>query len=152
MLNTVAIMGRLVADPELRHTPSNFSVTSFTVAVSRSYVKQGTERQTDFIDVVAWRNTAEFICRYFKKGQMIAIEGSLQTRTYQDKEGHNRKAVEVLANNVYFTESRSNSQNSNSERAYEERSSSSQEETPLAFSQGSQDDFSVISDDDDLPF
>ena len=153
MLNTVAIMGRLVADPELRHTPSNFSVTSFTVAVSRSYVKQGTERQTDFIDVVAWRNTAEFICRYFKKGQMIAIEGSLQTRTYQDKEGHNRKAVEVLANNVYFTESRSNSQNSNSERAYEERSNiSSQEETPLAFSQGSQDDFSVISDDDDLPF
>ena len=153
MLNTVAIMGRLVADPELRHTPSNFSVTSFTVAVSRSYVKQGTERQTDFIDVVAWRNTAEFICRYFKKGQMIAIEGSLQTRTYQDKEGHNRKAVEVLANNVYFTESRSNSQNSNSERAYEERSNiSSQEETPLAFSRGSQDDFSVISDDDDLPF
>ncbi|MBR2670614.1 MAG: single-stranded DNA-binding protein [Mogibacterium sp.] len=153
MLNTVAIMGRLVADPELRHTPSNFSVTSFTVAVSRSYVKQGTERQTDFIDVVAWRNTAEFICRYFKKGQMIAIEGSLQTRTYQDKEGHNRKAVEVLANNVYFTESRSNSQNSNSERTYDERSSaSSQEESPLAFSQGSQDDFSVISDDDDLPF
>ncbi|MBR2805621.1 MAG: single-stranded DNA-binding protein [Oscillospiraceae bacterium] len=153
MLNTVAIMGRLVADPELRHTPSNFSVTSFTVAVSRSYVKQGTERQTDFIDVVAWRNTAEFICRYFKKGQMIAIEGSLQTRTYQDKEGHNRKAVEVPANNVYFTESRSNSQNSNSERTYDERSSaSSQEESPLAFSQGSQDDFSVISDDDDLPF
>ena len=153
MLNTVAIMGRLVADPELRHTPSNFSVTSFTVAVSRSYVKQGTERQTDFIDVVAWRNTAEFICRYFRKGQMIAIEGSLQTRTYQDKEGHNRKAVEVLANNVYFTESRSNSQNNSfSQEKAEERPSAASEEMPLAFSQGSQDDFSVISDDDDLPF
>lgn len=155
MLNMVALMGRLVADPELRHTPSNYSVTSFTIAVSRSYVKQGTERQTDFIDIVAWRNTAEFICRYFKKGQMIAIEGSIQTRSYQDKEGHNRKAVEVLANNVFFTESRSNySQNSASQGSQPEQKPQqpSQGDSNLAYSQGSQDDFSVISDDDDLPF
>ena len=92
MLNQVAIMGRLTADPELRHTPGEIAVTTFTVAVNRSYVKQGAERQADFIDVVAWRNTAEFVCRYFKKGQMIAVTGSLQTRTYQDREGKNRKA------------------------------------------------------------
>ncbi|NMA07369.1 MAG: single-stranded DNA-binding protein, partial [Ruminococcaceae bacterium] len=109
MLNMVAIMGRLTADPELRHTTNSIPVTTFTLAVNRSYVKQGGERQTDFIDVVAWRNTAEFICRYFKKGQMMAVEGSIQTRTYTDKEGRYRKVFEILANNVYFTESRSSS-------------------------------------------
>ena len=151
MLNIVAIMGSLTADPELRHTPSNIPVTTFTVAVNRSYVKQGAERQTDFIDVVAWRSTAEFVCRYFRKGQMIAVEGSIQTRTYTDKEGKNRKAFEVVANNVHFTESRSSSQGGDSVR-------SQQQETPLgyegpvSFSTGSADDFAVISDDDDLPF
>ena len=88
MLNQVSLMGRLTADPELRHTPNDVAVTTFTVAVNRSYVKQGAERQADFIDVVAWRNTAEFVCRYFKKGQMIAVTGSIQTRNYQDREGN----------------------------------------------------------------
>jgi len=153
MLNQVALMGRLTADPELRHTPSNISVTTFTIAVNRSYVKQGAERQTDFIDVVAWRNTAEFICRYFRKGQMMALDGSIQTRTYTDKEGRNRKAFEILANNVYFTESRSAS----SGTSYEQRPA---EPAPAgdtayaapSYSAGDADDFAVISDDDDLPF
>ena len=104
MLNVAVLMGRLVADPELRHTANDVSVTSFTVAVDRSYVKAGADRQADFIDVVAWRNTADFVCKYFRKGQLIAVQGSLQTRTYTDRDGHNRKAVEVLAENVHFAE------------------------------------------------
>ncbi len=148
MLNQVALMGRLTADPELRHTPSNISVTTFTIAVNRSYVKQGAERQTDFIDIVAWRSTAEFICRYFRKGQMMALDGSIQTRTYTDKEGRNRKAFEILANNVYFTESRSSSQGSSYERAAEPAAA----EPAASYSSGDADDFAVISDDDDLPF
>ncbi len=148
MLNQVALMGRLTADPELRHTPSNISVTTFTIAVNRSYVKQGAERKTDFIDIVAWRSTAEFICRYFRKGQMMALDGSIQTRTYTDKEGRNRKAFEILANNVYFTESRSSSQGSSYERAAEPAAA----EPAASYSSGDADDFAVISDDDDLPF
>lgn len=102
MLNVTVLIGRLVADPELRHTASDVAVTSFTIAVDRSYVKSGTERQTDFIDIVAWRNTAEFVCRNFHKGKMIAVHGSIQTRTYTDKDGNKRKAVEVLADEVNF--------------------------------------------------
>lgn len=104
MLNVICLMGRICGDPELRTTNSGVSVTSFTLAVERSYVKQGEQRQTDFIDVVAWRNTADFVCKYFRKGQLIAVQGSLQTRTYTDRDGHNRKAVEVLAENVHFAE------------------------------------------------
>lgn len=102
MLNCAVIMGRLVADPELRTTGSGISVTSFTVAVDRSYQKAGTERQTDFIDVVAWRQTAEFVSRYFHKGSMIAVQGSIQARSYEDKQGIKRKAVEIVADNVSF--------------------------------------------------
>ena len=76
MLNVAIVMGRLVADPELRHTPNDIAVTSFTVAVDRSYVKSGAERQADFIDVVAWRSTADFVCKYFRKGQAIVVQGS----------------------------------------------------------------------------
>ncbi|MEA4911285.1 MAG: single-stranded DNA-binding protein [Oscillospiraceae bacterium] len=151
MLNQVALMGRLTADPELRHTPSEIAVTTFTLAVNRSYVKQGAERQTDFIDIVAWRNTAEFICKYFKKGQMMAVDGSIQTRTYTDKEGKNRKAFEILANNVYFTESRSAGAGP-SATAYEQRSDAPPAAQEESFSSGSSDDFAVISGDDDLPF
>ncbi len=148
MLNQVALMGRLTADPELRHTPSDIAVTTFTLAVNRSYVKQGAERQTDFIDIVAWRNTADFICRYFKKGQMMAVEGSIQTRTYTDKEGKNRKAFEILANNVYFTESKN--PGSAPSGSFEQRA-----DLPIAeesFSAGDNDDFAVIDNDEDLPF
>jgi single-strand DNA-binding protein len=102
MINNVTIMGRLTADPELRTTNNGTSVTSFAVAVDRKYTPTGQEKQTDFIDCVAWKSKAEFITRYFHKGDMIAIEGELQTRTYEDKHGNKRKAVEVLANNVSF--------------------------------------------------
>lgn len=104
MLNTTILMGRLTADPELRHTPNNVAVTSFTLACDRSYVKAGAERQVDFIDIVAWRNTAEFVSRYFRKGQLVAVQGSIQTRTYTDKDGNKRKAFEIVADNVHFAE------------------------------------------------
>lgn len=148
MLNQVALMGRLTADPELRHTTSNIPVTTFTIAVNRSYVKQGAERQTDFIDIVAWRTTAEFICKYFKKGQMMAVDGSIQTRTYTDKEGKNRKAFEIIANNVYFTESKT--PNSSGASGFDRPAEPALPEA--GFSAGENDDFAVIADDDDLPF
>ena len=103
MLNRVILMGRLVSDPELKTTASGISVTSFRIAVDRNYVKQGEERKADFIDIVCWRQTAEFVCRYFGKGSMIAVEGQLQTRTYQAKDGSNRYVTEVVADNVSFT-------------------------------------------------
>ena len=102
MLNVVAIMGRLVADPELRTTPQGTNVCSFRIACDRNFVRQGEQRQADFIDIVAWRSQAEFVSKYFQKGSLIAIEGSLQTRQYQDKNGNNRTAVEVVANNISF--------------------------------------------------
>ena len=102
MINNAVIMGRLVADPELRTTSSGNSVSSFTVAVDRSFARQGEEKQADFIDVIAWRQTAEFICKYFRKGSMIAIQGHIQTRMYEDKNGNKRKAVELIADNVSF--------------------------------------------------
>lgn len=104
MLNQIAIQGRLTGDPELRHTPNHVSVTSFTIACARAYVKQGEERQADFIDIVAWRNTAEFVTKYFKKGSLIIIEGTLQTRQYTDKSGNKRKATEIVARQVFFSE------------------------------------------------
>lgn len=102
MINCAVIMGRLVADPELRTTASGVSVTSFCVAVDRSYVKPGEERQADFINVVAWRQTADFVTRYFHKGSMIAVQGSIQPRSYEDKNGAKRTAVEIVADNVSF--------------------------------------------------
>ncbi len=101
-LNCAVIMGRLTAKPELRTTNSGLAVTSFTVAVDRSYAKQGEERQTDFINVVAWRQTAAFVTRYFEKGQMIAVQGSIQTRNYENKNGNKRIAVEIVADKVSF--------------------------------------------------
>lgn len=102
MLNVVAIMGRLVADPELRTTTQGTNVCTFRIACERSYSKPGEQRQADFVDIVAWGKTAEFICKFFQKGSMIAVEGRLQTRNYQDKNGNNRTAVEVVANNISF--------------------------------------------------
>lgn len=102
MLNRVILMGRLTADPKWKETPNGVSVTAFTVAVDRNYSGKNRERQTDFINIVAWRNTAEFICRSFTKGQMIALEGSIQTRNYEDKNGNKRTAVEVVVSNVSF--------------------------------------------------
>lgn len=148
MLNVAALVGRLVADPELRHTPNNTAVTSFTIAVTRSYARPGEERQSDFIDIVAWRSTAEFVSRYFKKGQLIAVEGSIQTRTYEDREGKKRKAVEIVANNVHFTESKK----SMSTAMPNEDQSNIIDDSPAAYESGSNEDFQEIQSDDDLPF
>lgn len=103
MLNRVILMGRLVADPELKTTNSGVSVCSFRIAVDRSYVKAGEQRQADFFDIVAWRSSAEFVCRHFTKGSLIAVDGQLQTRQYQTKDGSNRSAVEVVADSISFT-------------------------------------------------
>ena len=105
MLNRVILMGRLTADPELRKTASDLSVTSFTLAVDRNYGK-GADRQTDFINCVAWRQTAEFISRYFSKGKLMALEGSIQVRNYVDKNDNKRQAVEVLVDQAFFAESK----------------------------------------------
>ena len=106
-MNQIVIMGRLTRDPELRQTPSGVPVASFTLAVDRSFApKDGGERQTDFIDVVAWRNTGEFVSKYFVKGQMAAVTGRLQIRDWTDKDGNKRRSAEVVADNVYFTESK----------------------------------------------
>lgn len=119
-LNSVTLMGRLTADPELKNTNSGLSVTSFCIAVDRKYSPKGEEKKADFIDCVAWRNTAEFICKYFKKGSLIGIEGEIQTRTYTDNSGNNRKATEILINNASFCESKAagNNQGGASEPPY----------------------------------
>jgi single-strand DNA-binding protein len=151
MLNVAVVMGRLVADPELRHTPNDIAVTSFTLAVDRSYVKSGAERQTDFIDIVAWRNTAEFVCRYFRKGQMMAVHGSIQTRTYTDNNGNKRKAFEIVADDVSFADSkRDNSGNTGGNVEYSKPPVFN--EPAPAYSSGSSADFEEIVGDDDLPF
>lgn len=156
MLNVVAIMGRLVADPELKTTQSGNAVCSFRIACDRSYAKQGEQRQADFIDVTAWRHTAEFICRYFSKGSLIAIEGNLQTRQYQDKQGNNRTKTEILANNVSFAGSKasgsSSERSSGSNAPFPQNENSQQNALQAGYAQGQEDDFSVISDDEDLPF
>ena len=144
MLNKAIIMGRLVADPELRHTPNNVSVVSFTIACNRNFASKGAERQTDFIDIVAWRQTAEFVSRYFHKGSMIAVEGMIQTRTYEDKYGNKRKAVEVVADQVHFAESKSKSP--------DVTASPGDFTTGNSFSIGDFGEFEEIEDDGLLPF
>lgn len=104
MLNRVCLMGRLTRDPELRQTQNGVSVTTFTLAVDRNYQADKNNRQADFINIVAWRHTAEFAEKYFTKGQLVAVEGSIQTRSYQDKGGNSRTAFEVVADQVYFAE------------------------------------------------
>ena len=137
MLNIVALMGRLAADPELKTTQSGIAVTSFRIAVDRTYQPKDQEKVADWIDVVAWRNTAEFVTRYFHKGSMIAVQGSIQTRSYTGRDGNKRTAVEVIADNVFFGESK--------------RDSAGGAAKP-APSVSAADDFEEISGDDELPF
>ena len=147
MLNVAILMGRICADLELKHTPNNVSVTSFTLAVDRSYQKQGQEKQTDFIDVVAWRGTAEFICKYFRKGQLVAVQGAIQTRSYTDKDGNKRKAFEIVADNVHFAEPKRDN-NTSAQGNYPV----TQNTTPNANYGTGNDEFEEIPTDDDLPF
>lgn len=106
MLNKVIVMGRLVRDPELRRTNSGTAVASFTIACDRDFNSDGGEREADFIECVAWRNTAEFVSKYFAKGRMAVVSGRLQTRNWTDKEGNKRKATEIVAERVYFGDSK----------------------------------------------
>ena len=106
MLNHIVLMGRLTRDPELRRTGSGIAVASFTLAVDRDYAAQGAEKETDFVDIVAWRNTAEFVSKYFTKGRMAVVSGRLQIRNWQDKDGNKRRSAEVVANDVYFGDSK----------------------------------------------
>lgn len=106
MLNRIDLMGRLTRDPEMRFTQSGTPVASFTLAVDRDFTQKGEEKQTDFIDFVAWRNTAEFVSKYFAKGSMAVVSGRLQIRDWQDKDGNKRRSAEVVAENVYFGESK----------------------------------------------
>ena len=105
MLNRIILMGRLTRDPELRRTGSGTAVTSFSLAVDRDFKSQSGEKETDFIDIVAWRNTAEFVSKYFTKGRMAVVEGRLQIRDWTDKDGGKRRSAEVVADNVYFGDS-----------------------------------------------
>ena len=106
MLNHITIMGRLTRDPELRRTNTGKTVTSFTLAVDRDYAEKGAERETDFIECVAWRGTAEFVDKYFGRGQMAVVSGRLQIRDWEDKDGNKRRSAEIVADNVYFGESK----------------------------------------------
>ena len=140
MLNVVVLTGRLTADPELKSTTNGTSVCSFKIAVDRRY-KQGEERKADFINIVTWRSSAEFVSKYFKKGSMIAIEGAIQTRKYQDKDGNKRTAFEVLANNVQFADF-----------GKKEDKPSEDANDPLPQFAEQLDGFELAHDDGDLPF
>ena len=147
MLNHITIMGRLVKDPELRRTQSGVAVCSFTVAVDRDFQsREAAEKQTDFIDVVAWRQTAEFVSKYFTKGRMIVVDGSLQSRKWQDKTGQNRVSWEVLANNIYFGDSKRDGMSGGD---YSAPASAAPADSYSAPSSGS---FAEIEEDGELPF
>lgn len=145
MLNCVVLMGRLTADPELRTTASGISVARFSIAVDRGYTRPGEEKQTDFINIVAWRQTAEFVSRYFHKGSMIAVQGELRMNRYQDKAtGQNRTTYEVMANNVSFTGSKAESGSGDFGGA--------PAQTPSSYQNTGSDDFQTVVDDDGFPF
>ena len=146
MLNKVVLMGRLTKDPELKYTPSNVAVTTFTVAVDRNYARQGEQRQTDFINVVAWRTTAEFVAKYFSKGQLMALSGSIQTRTWDDNEGKRHYVTEVVADEVYFAEGKRD----NAGTSYQAPTPTEAPVAPQTMPKSP--DFEISPDDDDLPF
>ena len=149
MLNHITIMGRLTRDPELRYTQSQTPVASFTVAVDRDFAsRDGGERQTDFIDVVAWRQTAEFVSKYFNKGSMVVVSGRLQIRDWTDREGGKRRSAEVVVDQIYFGESK---RREGGERSNDFRPAQNSFES-VSPSMGASA-FSELSDDDgELPF
>ena len=141
MLNKIIIMGRLTRDPELRRTGSGTAVTSFSLACDRDFKSQSGDKETDFIEVVAWKNTAEFVSKYFSKGRMAVVEGRLQVRDWTDKAGNKRTTAEVVADNVYFADSKRSESNDN------------QKENFNALSGRLSDDFVPISEEDgEIPF
>ena len=152
MLNVIAIMGRLVADPELRTTPAGVNVCQFRIACDRNFARQGAQRQADFVDIVAWRQRADFVCKYFQKGSMIAIEGALQSRNYQDKNGNNRTATAVVASNISFAGSKGTSSAKVDDGGEAAPRSDAWPKADPPANYGGVDDFAVIDDNDDLPF
>ena len=153
MLNHITIMGRLTRDPDLRYTQSQTPVASFTLAVDRDFGgRDGSDRQTDFIDCVAWRQTAEFVSKYFAKGRMAVVDGRLQIREWTDKDGNKRRSAEIVVNNIYFGDSkRDNASDSSYGSNYGPGSYSGQQAAPAPHI--SENPFGEISDDDgELPF
>ncbi len=150
-LNKVVIMGRLARDPELRRTQSGVSVTSFRIACDRDFKSQSGEKETDWIDIVAWRNTAEFVSKYFTKGRMAIVEGRLQTRDWTDKDGNKRTAVEVVADNVYFGDSKRDGDSSYSNN-YGSAPSYSAPSGGYAAPMGGSSFAEIDDEDGDLPF
>ena len=156
MLNTIIIQGRIVRDPELRRTGSGIAVASFTVAVDRDFSgKDGTEKETDFIDCVAWRQTGEFVSKFFRKGSMIALKGRLQIRSWTDKDGNKRKTAEVIADNCYFAESKRDNEGGNAYggNTYGGYSAPAPSYGGYSAPAAPASDFAVLEDDDgQLPF
>ena len=158
MLNIAAIMGRLVRDPELRTTQHGTNVCTFRIACERGYPPKGQGRQADFVDIVAWGKTAEFICKFFQKGSMIAIEGSLQTRQYQDKQGNRRTAVEVVANHISFAGPKAAEKpavhdfDQQTKNYTNEAKATQNAPQGQQYAQGDADDFIDVTDDGDMPF
>ena len=144
-INITVLTGRLTSDVELKTTQNGVSVCSFSIAVDRKY-KQGEDRQADFINIVAWRGTAEFVSKYFSKGSAIGIEGSIQTRNYTDKNGNNRTAFEIVANNVHFIDSK------RSQSGGEGNSLPTPKNDPLPAFAERLEQFQEVQDDGDLPF
>ena len=152
MLNRIILMGRLTRDPELRRTGSGTAVTSFSLAVDRDFKSQSGEKETDFIDIVAWRNTAEFVSKYFTKGRMAVVEGRLQIRDWTDKDGGKRRSAEVVADNVYFGDSkRDGGYNSGYNPGYAP-APASHSAAPSNFSASGSDFAEIGEDDGELPF
>ena len=163
MLNHIVIMGRLVKDPELRYTQSQVPVASFTVAVDRDFGgRDGAERQTDFVDCVAWRQTGEFVSKYFQKGRMIVVSGRLQSRKWQDRDGNNRTNWEIQADNVYFGDSKRESDGGYSQNSYGGQSSFSNQSNSYggydsakqnaSAPQVAANPYEELEDDGELPF
>lgn len=161
MLNKAILMGRLTRDPELRYTPNgNVPVVTFSLAVERSYSGNGRERQTDFIDIVAWRRQAEFVSQWFTKGMMAIVVGSIQSRRWQDKNGNNRTSIEVIADEIQFGETKkSRESNAGYQGGYQDAYAPAPQQAPASRPAPSFDmpagnsDFSEISDDDgEVPF
>ena len=148
MLNRIILMGRLTRDPELRRTGSGTAVTSFSLAVDRDFKSQSGEKETDFIDIVAWRNTAEFVSKFFTKGRMAVVEGRLQIRDWTDKDGGKRRSAEVVADNVYFGDSKRDGGDTSGYSA----APAYKNAAPSNFNAGGSDFAEIGEDDGELPF
>lgn len=144
MLNKVILMGRLTRDPEVKYTPTNTPVCSFTIAVDRNFARQGEQRATDFINCVAWRNQAEFLSKYFVKGQLLALSGNIQTRQYDDKDGKRVYVTEVVVDELHFAERRGDS--------VPQTQTGAQADAKVQQTSAPADDFVLLPDDDELPF